>query len=233
MATAPTSMSEAGREDSAEQQLAQPSPAAGDPSARHAERWVVAYVRGHADLLTHTGLALVLIGVAERYLVPTWITDFQTGSPYRALHAALVLAVLVGIWRQLSRPDELPIHDRHVDALTALGALAVAVAMTRLLAPRFTDLASAARFDLLAGPIFLFALGCATFGTRPTWRHRYSLAMVWLTWPVPYDMLAGGISTSNFGWWMLAVILAVAGAALLDTPWRRRNICLVTALVVG
>ncbi len=211
---------------------AAPSPRVA-PAEEPARRQAVRFVRGHAELGLRLVAAVILVAVAGRTLFAEWTAALAVSSPYRALGTVVPAAVGVAAWRQLCRPDELAVNDRHVDAITSIGTVAVAVALTSQLSPRLRDLAGAARLDVLSGPLLLFALLCALFGTRPTWRHRHAIVLTFLAWPLPYNLGASIIPAANFGWWILSVILTVATVSVMDAPGRRGALGGAAGLLVG
>ncbi len=107
------------------------------------------------------------------------------------LIAACVLAVIEGLVRRVE-PD---IHDRTIDYI--LGVTAIALACIILwIAPITSSLFFWLwRLDWIAIPFFITGSIALLFGVRTVWRQRLPILLLFAAWPMPWIALhnAGGI----------------------------------------
>lgn len=157
-------------------------------------------------------------------------------SPYSAFLLAPLAAAAVALWRQQHAGDELDVHDRHVDFTIAVLLAGLALGLSVLLSRRLGTLAPALGLEMLALPLWAAAAGVALFGTRPTRRHLYSLLVLALAWPLPFNVVGALVPVRAFASFVAATILSIACGGILAGPPRRVTLAVtagVTTVIVA
>ena len=139
-------------------------------------------------------LALVLVVAAYWYSLGSLVSAWDPADARSVACVVPVIAALLLL--AVARPavDEPAIHDRQVDYLLGIAALAAAIFMLVML-PRRMDVAFwVERLDLLSLPLFVAGLVFVLFGTRALWRVRWALLFMVLVWPVMTRTAAARVS---------------------------------------
>jgi hypothetical protein len=178
-------------------------------------------VVSRSKLASRVVLFVVAGAVAGWRFAMLAVDSVSDHSPYAAFLLAPLVAVLVALWRQSVVGDELDVHDRHVDFTVAIVAGGMALALSSLLSRRLGNLAPAIGLEIVALPLWAAAAAVALFGTRPTRRHLYSLFLLGLVWPLPFNALGALVPARSFGWFVAATIVTIACGGILVGPGRR------------
>ena len=114
---------------------------------------------------------IVIVAATVIAFHSTWlqlIDEIRAGTTggYVLIVPPLVAIVAIGITRQ--RRNELPIHDRQTDIITAVLLLLIALAIKGLLMPRYATNYQVMHLDVLAAWVFVCGACVAMFGLRVT-----------------------------------------------------------------
>ncbi|MFF0817784.1 hypothetical protein ACFYVR_21865 [Rhodococcus sp. NPDC003318] len=151
---------------------------------------------------------------------------------YMLLVPLVVFAMAIGITRR--QHDELPIHDREVDAIVGVIAMALSVATYRLLVPRYRDTFFLLRTDLAALLLFVFGACVLLFGLRAVGRYWPVWLLLAVVSPLGYRTL---VISLGGDWVAVAlvstVLVAIAVGIAIARTTRRALIGFVATLALG
>ncbi len=135
--------------------------------------------------------AVVLLAVLAVHGAGLWtlLRDPQASGPLFVLVMVPLLATVVG-WEHAVRGYHGPnIHDRQLDYIVGTAAAVGALTLVLVQAARAPQLAGS-RLDLLALPMTAIAAAVLLLGARMVWQLRAALAVLLLTWPLPWEALS-------------------------------------------
>ena len=155
-------------------------------SARRHEGSVPAFVIKSAALLMATGFAF-----SQTF---TTLTTGRNGPVSTVSGALLIAACVLAVIEGLVRRVEPDIHDRTIDYVLGVTALAMACIILWI-----TPITSSLffwlwRLDWIAIPFFIAGSVALLFGVRTVWRQRLPILLLFAAWPMPW------IGLHNAGW---------------------------------
>jgi hypothetical protein len=161
-------------------------------------------------------LALATVAGFHQTLISI-VTQTYNGDPLAYLLLLPLWGAVLVFGTQLQRKQELPIHDRQIDWILAVGLGAFILMLDELLRPRLGATAELVRIDIFALLLFLMTGCILLFGTRTTGRYWATWAFLIACWPLVYRLVGaalGGTADTygllNVGLTTLAVVIASA-----------------------
>jgi exosortase len=129
-----------------------------------------------------------LVLLAYNYSLLTLARGLTLQTPLAYLGLVPVIAIGLAIARLRLEGRELPIHDRQLDWILSLLALAASALILIVLPNSTSSTFWLRRIDLLTLPLFVFGVVTLFFGVRRAWSLRFPIAFLLLAWPVPYTV---------------------------------------------
>lgn len=159
-------------------------------------------------------LLVVAAGVGFSSSLRQLVGQVGAGDPVGYVIGVPFYAVVAAVGITVRHRGELPIHDRQADGIVGAVVLGLALAVQRLLVPRFTSQAYLWGLDLLALVLFLLGGAVLLFGLRPVARYRWAWLALAAAWPLPYRVLVAELGGSAFVCCVLAVATAAAAVGI-------------------
>ncbi|WFR72996.1 hypothetical protein P9209_03890 [Prescottella defluvii] len=160
------------------------------------------------------------------------VDDLRGGDLLGYIFVMPFLAAVAAIGIARRRADELPIHDRQIDALVGGIALIVSVAVKWLLLPRYEEQFSLLRIDMLSWLLFVVGAAVLLFGLRPVGRFWPVWLMLLLIAPLPYRMAVVALGGQSPHVSVVLTLLAAAATGIAVGRTRRRGVVGAVATVV-
>ncbi|MEU4311793.1 hypothetical protein [Nocardia sp. NPDC024068] len=164
-----------------------------------------------------TVLTVLTVLAFRRTLVDIWVgASHGTSIGYLVVLPLSAMALVLGV-RRRGNPV-LPIHDRETDVIVGVIGLLIALAVQRLLLPRYAPFYELFHYDVLALVLFVLSGSVLLFGLRATARYRSVWVLLLVVNPVFYRLVA---ITLGGGMFAYTVVLIVATAACLSYGFLR------------
>ncbi|MGW0182942.1 hypothetical protein [Nocardia sp. NPDC003345] len=162
---------------------------------------------GRAGRLVLRWMILVVLTVLafRRTLVDIWSgASDGTSIGYLLVLAISALAPVLGV-RRRGRPV-LPIHDRETDVIVGVIGLLIALAVQRLLLPRYAPFYELFHYDVLALVLFVLSGSVLLFGLRATARYWAVWVLLLVVNPVFYRLLAIALGGGRFAYTFVLIV---------------------------